>query len=183
MNTILVNAPTGKQELITIGPGGGYFDASRVIWDTRTDGALPAITLGGMVRNGNALAFDQARMDEHLAPERAAVWESIKALRDQKVQTGGYTAGGKWFHSDTFSRTQQMALFMMGAAVPAVQWKTMDGTFVTMTQTLAGQIFAAGAAKDQGLFARAEVLRAAVYAAADPASVDITAGWPAGYGE
>lgn len=178
---LLVNTPTGKQELITIGVGGGYFDESRIVWDTRTDGPLPAITLGGMVRSGNTLSFDQARMDEHLAPERAAVWESIKALRDQKVQAGGYTAGGKWFHSDTFSRTQQMALFMMGAAVPAVQWKTMDGTFVTMTQTLAGAIFAAGAASDQALFARAEVLRAAVYAAADPAAVDINAGWPAAY--
>ena len=180
---ILVNAPSGRQELITIGPGGGYFDAARVIWDTRTDGALPSITLGGMVRNGDALTFDQARMDEHLAPERAAVWERIKALRDHKTQTNGYTAAGKWFHSDLKSQVQQQGLFMMGASVPAVQWKTMDGSFATMTQTLAGLIFAAAAASEQALFTHAEVLRAAVYASDDPTSVDITAGWPAGYGE
>jgi hypothetical protein len=72
---LLVNTPTGAQELIAVGQGGGYFDSARVLWDERTDGDLPAnITPGGMVRNGNALAFDQARMDQHtaaIAPEEA----------------------------------------------------------------------------------------------------------------
>lgn len=95
---------------------------------------------------------------------------------------GGYLANNKWFHSDTFSRTQQMALVMMGASVPAVQWKTMDGSFITMTQTLAGQIFGAAAVQDQALFSHAEFLHATVLAAEDPTSVDITAGWPATYG-
>jgi hypothetical protein len=65
MTQLLVNTPSGAQELITIGPGGGYFDESRVIWDEREDGALPEITLGGMVRSGNALEFSQTRKDEH----------------------------------------------------------------------------------------------------------------------
>jgi hypothetical protein len=77
MMNLLVNTPTGKQELLTIGPGGGYFDASRVIWDTRTDGALPSITLGGMVRNGDALAFDQARMDQHTAASAPPVPQAV----------------------------------------------------------------------------------------------------------
>lgn len=64
---LLVNAPTGDQRLIEVGPGGGYFDPSRVLWDERMDGALPAITLGGMVRSGDTLVFDQARMDAHTA--------------------------------------------------------------------------------------------------------------------
>lgn len=100
-------------------------------------------------------------------------WTRIKALRDSKAQTGGYRVGTKWFHSDTFSRTQQMGLVMMGANVPAgLQWKTLDGSFVTMTPTLAGQIFAAAAAQDASLFAHAEALK-------QSQATDIESGWPA----
>lgn len=115
-----------------------------------------------------------------LDAERAAIWEAIKAERDRRAQEGGYLAAGKWFHSDTFSRTQQLGLLMMGPSVPdGLQWKTMDGTFVPMTPTLAGQIFTAAATQDAAMFAHAEALRAAVNAAEDPEAVDITAGWPA----
>lgn len=65
MSQLLVNAPGGAQEIIEVGEGGGYFDPDRVLWDERDDGPLPAITLGGMVRSGAGLVFDQARMDEH----------------------------------------------------------------------------------------------------------------------
>ena len=54
-----------------------------------------------------------------------------------------------------------MGLVMMGANIPAgLQWKTMDGSFVTMTQEPAGQVFAAAAASDAALFARAEQIKA-----------------------
>lgn len=113
---------------------------------------------------------------------RAAHWDAIKAERDKRIQTGGYQASGKWFHSDTFSRTQQMGLVMMGASIPGgLQWKTMDGSFVTMTQTLAGQVFAAAAASDAALFARAEQIKATMDA--DPAAFDLAAhAWPPVFG-
>ena len=113
---------------------------------------------------------------------RAAHWEAIKAERDKRIQTGGYQAAGKWFHSDTFSRTQQMGLVMMGASIPGgLQWKTMDGSFVTMTQTLAGQVFAAAAASDAAIFARAEQIKATMEA--DPAAFDLAAhAWPPVFG-
>ena len=82
---LLVDTPSGKQELVIIGPGGGYFDPSRVVWDTRTDGALPDINLGGMVRSGNSLAFDQARMDQHTAAQAvidAAAAQAAKTAAD-----------------------------------------------------------------------------------------------------
>ena len=113
---------------------------------------------------------------------RAAHWDAIKAERDKRIQSGGYQAAGKWFHSDTFSRTQQMGLVMMGASIPAgLQWKTMDGSFVTMTQTLAGQVFAAAAASDADIFSRAEQIKAAMEA--DPAAFDLAAhAWPPVFG-
>lgn len=121
----------------------------------------------------------QATVDEVLAAARAAIWERIKIERDRRIQQQGYVAGDKRFHGDTFSRTQQMGLVMLGAGIPpGLQWKTMDGSFVTMTQTLAQQVFAAAAASDIALFTHAETLRAQVNASSDPESVDITAGWP-----
>lgn len=73
MSKLLVNAPSGAQEIIEVGEGGGYFDPARVLWDERVDGPLPAITLGGMVRQGSVLVFSQDRMDEHTAALRPPV--------------------------------------------------------------------------------------------------------------
>lgn len=112
------------------------------------------------------------------------VWERIKAERDRRIQSGGYKVGTKWFHSDMFSRTQQMGLVMLGANIPANrEWKTMDGTTVTMTQALAGQIFATAAASDIAIFAAAETHKAAMQASADPAAYDFSDGWPKVFGE
>jgi hypothetical protein len=126
---------------------------------------------------------------EHLGlPDpKEAMWDAIKTERDRRKEAGGYMVSvsgvSKWFHSDTFSRTQQIGLVMMGVNIPAgLQWKTMDGSFVTMTQALANAIFAAGAAQDQATFAQAETHHAAMLASADPASYDFSGGWPAIYG-
>lgn len=109
---------------------------------------------------------------------------AIKAERDRRAQKGGYRVGTAWFHSDVFSRSQQIGLMMLGANIPAnLQWKTMDGSFVQMTQTLAGQVFAAAAASDQAIFAAAEAHRAAMEASATPETYDFSTGWPKVYGE
>lgn len=113
----------------------------------------------------------------------AELWERIKAERERR-KAGGVKIGDKWFHSDDGSRIQQMGLVMMGASIPAnLQWKTMDGTFITMTQTLASQVFQAVAANDQAIFAAAEGHRVAMEASADPAAYDYSTGWPKIYGE
>ena len=70
---LLVDTPIGRQEVIEVGAGGGYFDPSRVLWDERVDGPLPDMILGGMVRVRDALMFNQARMDEHVAAMRPPV--------------------------------------------------------------------------------------------------------------
>lgn len=51
MKQLLVNAPSGAQELTTVADGGGYFDGARVLWDTSVDGPLPeGVQPGGLVR-------------------------------------------------------------------------------------------------------------------------------------
>lgn len=113
---------------------------------------------------------------------RSHVWTAIKAERDRRIQFGGYKVGEKWYHSDTFSRTQQMGLVMLGANIPPnTPWKTMDGSFEVMTPALAAQIFAAAAASDIAIFAAAEVHKAAMEASPEPAAYDFSAGWPNRY--
>ncbi len=68
------------------------------------------------------------KSDEQLADIR---WNKLKQIRDDLTENGGCKLGDKWFHTDTKSKQQQMALTMMGAAIPAdLQWKTMDGSFI-----------------------------------------------------
>lgn len=116
----------------------------------------------------------------NLATAKALKWEQIKAERDRR-KDGGTLVAGKWFHSDRDSRIQQIGLVLMGASIPTVEWKTMDGTFVTMSQTLAGGIFAATAALDMALFQVAELHNAAMQASATPDSYDFSGNWPAHY--
>lgn len=118
------------------------------------------------------------------AQVKASRWDQVKAERDRRTETGGYMAGTKWFHSDQKSRSQQLGLVLLGSNIPAnLQWKTLDGSFVTMTSTLAQQILGAAAASDQAIFASAENHKAAMESSADPASYDFSTGWPKVFGE
>ncbi len=118
-----------------------------------------------------------------LAQQKLEAWQRIKEYRDDH-QLRGFQVAGNWFHSDNPSRIKYIGLMMMGAGIPAnLQWKTMSGSFVTMTQTLAGQIFGAVAAFDSDAFINAEVHKAAMQASSDPLNYNYTTGWPAVYGE
>lgn len=143
---------------------------------------LPANFSGGCYTHVDGAWISTDALDAQLQQLRDAKWVEIKAIRDRLQDEGGYKVAiagvDKWFHSDVKSRTQQIGLTMMGAAVPPVPWKTMDGSFVNMSQAIASAIFAAAAAQDMALFAHAEQLRAQVNAG-DPSSIDISAGWPA----
>ena len=111
-------------------------------------------------------------------------WELIKAERDRRKIDGGYKVGTNWYHSDTFSRTQQIGLVMLGANLPNnVMWKTMSGSFVLMTPTLALQIFQSAMVSDMTIFATAEQKKAAMLASPDPSTYDYLSGWPKCYGE
>jgi hypothetical protein len=72
---------------------------------------------------------------------RDMLWSNIKLIRDDLVENGGCLLTGKWYHSDAKSKQQQMALYMKGGSLSAgIMWKTMDGTFVEMTQQLASDL-------------------------------------------
>lgn len=123
---------------------------------------------------------------------KSSMWEQIKRKRDT-IKNGGVKVGTYWFHSDADSRIQHLGLkdkardlLAAGGAMTddltilgqQVRWKTMDGSFVTITAQLAFDIVAAVGDLDARLFAVAEQHRAAMEAAADPASYDFSVGWP-----
>ena len=106
--------------------------------------------------------------------------QAIKNERDRRIHTSGYKVGSDWFHSDLTSRTQQIGLVIMGASIPAgLKWKTMGGSLVSMTPTLAQQVFGAAAAQDAAHFAVAEAAIAA--AKANPAFDLKSITWPASF--
>lgn len=127
----------------------------------------------------------QAELDALIIDEEQdRRWSLIQEERDRRKLLGGYKVGTNWFHSDTFSRTQQMALVMFGANMPPdIMWKTMAGGFVAMTPTLAGQIFQTAAVSDMTLFGAAEAKNAAMLASENPSEYDYLSGWPLIYGE
>jgi len=148
--------------------------AEPLIWVDCPD----AVTKSWTFENGNFYEPALPTLDEL----KADAWDAIKAMRDKHIQSGGYKVAEKWFHSDAFSRTQQIGLVMLGSNIPAgLQWKTMDGSFVLMTQILAQQIFSAAAQQDTSIFSNAESHRAAINGMTtsdEIATYDITTGWP-----
>ncbi|WP_234086744.1 DUF4376 domain-containing protein [Azonexus sp. R2A61] len=132
-------------------------------------------------------------VDQVMAP----VWDQIKGKRDD-VKVGGVLVAGKWFHTDSDSRTQYLGLkdeardvLAAGDSMDspliidgaAVVWKTMDGSFIPVTAQLAFEIVAAAKVLDKRAFAAAEMHRAAAIAAENPFEYDFSAGWPSSFSE
>jgi hypothetical protein len=130
-----------------------------------------------------------------LASYRAACRAAIKVERDRR-KAGGVFCGEKWFHSDVNSRIQHLQLKekardrldvggSMGDALyfsgEPIAWKTMDGSFVSMTVELAIQLVASDQELDAALFAACEAHIETMMLAADPTQYDFSTGWPDSY--
>jgi hypothetical protein len=112
---------------------------------------------------------------------RERIWRAIQARRDWQ-RSNGVKVDDNWFHSDDASRIQQLALVMFGASLPSgIMWKTMNGTLVPMTHSLALRIFQNSAAQDIAIFTVAEGHKAAMLARPNPIGYDFSGGWPPTY--
>lgn len=126
----------------------------------------------------------KAELDSWIANEyKNIMWRKIQAERERR-KFNGVKVGTNWFHTDDSSRIQQLGLVLMGAGMPAgIMWKTLGGSFVQMTPTLAGQIFQAIGGQDMAIFGKAEQHKAAMLAAPNPSAYDFLTGWPVTFGE
>ncbi len=113
------------------------------------------------------------KSDEQLLAIRIS---KLKQIRDELTENGGCLVQGKWFHTDVKSKQQQMALKEVGDLMPqGLQWKTMDGSFVTMTPALATELFFAQVTRESTIFAICETKQGD--------STPINEGWPERYVE
>ena len=158
-----------------------YAPAPTPQYDPATHAVRETAPVGG-VQQWEVYALPAEDATANQAAARAAKWEAIMAERDRRKALG-VKVGDHWYHSDADSRIQQISLFVMGASVPPIQWKTLTTTpspvFVTMTQTIAAGIFQNTAASDAAIFAAAETHRIAMEASPTPETYDFTGGWPA----
>lgn len=129
------------------------------------------------------------------------IWERIKSERDRRKSCGVMVTtsdGDKWFHTDTDSRIQQLGLkdrardLLASGGVMSdvvmirgqqVEWKTMDGTFVSLTAQLAFDIVKAVGDMDDIQHAIAEAHKMAMEVSTDPSSYDYSTGWQETYAD
>ena len=66
MPSLIVDLPTGEQTQIEIDDTGSYFDQSKVLWDTRKDGAIPDfVEIGKMQKIGGNLVKAETVLSAH----------------------------------------------------------------------------------------------------------------------
>lgn len=119
MAELLINSPTGEQIIQIIDGSGAYFDPSRVLWDTRTRGEMPPVTLGKMQLVGNELVTLDDFIPAHAAaiyaktvPQEVPMTAACEALInaglydsiDSYIQTLGAVDKIWWQRSDVINR-------------------------------------------------------------------------------
>jgi len=184
-----------------------YYDADPVLYSPMPEAGLyqsvirnGAIqdNLGNWVQAWSLIDWDQSTIDAYLAATRDQLWQKIKEIRFNKSINGGVEYNNKWFNTDLVSRSQYLRLknkadmlviggassdIILQANNTNILWKTMDGTFVTMTIDLINNLMNALDNREAAIFTKAEMLRAQINASTNPNSVNIVTGWPASFGE
>lgn len=143
MPRLLVNQPSGKQEIVEITQTGNYYDVSRVVWDERTDGVLPEVTLGKTRRVDGQLVTDEEYLPAHAAavyaesvPREITIRQAVLALRDAEslaaVEAWVATLDGEleiyWKRSQTVRRDHA---FVEAARVElGLTQQQMDALFI-----------------------------------------------------
>lgn len=152
--------------------GDGYYQV-----EASDENSLPDWTKGlvrcPVVEIQNNVVFEQ-------------VWGLIKVERDRRRFDGGLQVGGHWFLSTQTAAGEYNSILNLGlpeATVIRSNWRTMDGTQVAMTPSLARQIITAGFTQAAAIDDAAQAHKVAMVASSNPAEYDFSTGWPAIYGE
>lgn len=134
--------------------------------------------------SGDPLPSIEVLNTSRLTLTRDKVWLLTQEERSKRQSGGVFIQSvNKWFHSDQPSRIQQLGLVMMGVNMPPnINWKTMDGSFIIMTPSLALSIFNAAATLDMTAFGVAEQHRVNIYQSLTPDTYNYSGFWPATFG-
>ncbi|WP_234085319.1 DUF4376 domain-containing protein [Azonexus sp. R2A61] len=143
----------------------------------------------GQYYEGDRIGGDQEVPARPNAEAVAIKWEQIKAARDQRTEQGGVQVDGRWYDTDSASALRYKYLADLALAAGGVvnetivraDWRPMDYDTlgpVDMTYGLLLRIMRAGIEQALAIDTAAEVHRAALLAAEDPAAYDYRGGWP-----
>jgi hypothetical protein len=128
--------------------------------------------------------FEWVLDENKLMKARNERWLEIQAVRDHRLDKGGFKIGNYWYHSDQPSQSNYTDLLMMGSNVPAgLMWKTMSKAYVEMTSPIVGQLLFRKVTQKNLTFQAAALHEIAMKQSADPLNYDFTTGWPPIYGE
>lgn len=125
---------------------------------------------------------DEIKFQEWLAKTRSEMWEKIKDKRSLQAFTG-VRIEDSWFHTDEES-LRNYQLCWIRSELPEFNppyWKTMSGSFISMTKDLLEKIIAKAYDKGQHDFKVAEMHRQALWKSNDPLNYDFSTGWSETY--
>lgn len=105
--------------------------------------------------------------------------QEIKEHRN-RAMASGVVVGGNLIHTDDISQQRIIGATLAALRDPTlvVNWKTASGTFVQLDAPAIFAVASAVRAHVQKCFDHEAALLAELAAAADPDTVDLTAGWP-----
>lgn len=101
MPKLLVEFPDGNQQILEISETGSFFDKSKVLWDERTDGELPAnLELGKIDKKGNKLValpdykpeykeLLQERTEEFIKDQSLILWSAASDYVNAEINGVG----------------------------------------------------------------------------------------------
>ncbi|MGY6771870.1 DUF4376 domain-containing protein [Gallibacterium sp. ZY190522] len=183
---IIINPETGKRETsYVIGVTVPTYDKAKQLAREQYPNYLYLEddgTLQQQLVNQNKLYIDGQVVDAPpviipIEQRQKVVWERIKAERYKRTHSGVYVASvDKWFHTDEPSR-QQYTFMRTLPVFEALNWKTMDGTFIEMDKALLDTLSVTILQMEQANFDNAEKHRLAMLASNEPENYDYSTGW------
>lgn len=164
MPKLLVNAPSGKQEIIEIEQSGGYFDAARVLWDERTDGEMPAIMPGKMQRVGDNLTELPEYLPAYIDEAREIKKMELRAAYQAAVTSPIVHNAITWATGEE-DQSLLATVLAVGSVPQGMYWRDLAGTAHPMTfadlQALAGTILARALIADSSLQSKLQAVESA----------------------
>lgn len=111
---------------------------------------------------------------------QAQAWERIKELRQEKMTGGVYVPSvDKHLHTDETSSIQYAQIgtaISLGMFQP-LNWKTIEGDFIEMTEAVFRELQAVMIQKTQANYARAEYHKYMMMQSDNPLDYDYSTGW------
>ena len=128
----------------------------------------------------DSIIIDNALVATKKLREQDEAWELIKERRLLEVTSGVYVPSiGKHFHTDDVSAIQyaQIGITISLGMFEPLNWKTVEGDFVMMTEALFKEFQTLMIQNTQANYARAEYHKVMMQSVDNPLDYDYSAGW------